>query len=393
MIITIDGIKYELATAHKIAKVVGGSLDEWGHITIPAQVEYQEQSYQVVEIKKCAFTNIDNIGSATIDAKIIGKMAFAQCKTLKKVIIGNNVLEIQDGAFSDCSALTTVKMNECVSTIGKAAFLDCVSLQSIKVPNSVENIADAAFCGCNSLQNVYIGKNTKIIGARAFYNTSIKSITLPKSVEILSKEAFGECAKLKTIIIYGKLKEISEDIVFGSPKVEEIFVCDRYKMNNCKLGLDRYIGCVKLMEEQNATAENASISKLWVSHLSYEDQLERIEWKCFREEILKRDKYKCVKCGSTEKLNVHHKYYIKSLLPWEYHPSTLMTLCDDCHEKLHEEEGVIEYTHIAGSMVAQSIKFNQCPKCNGTGYLPQYSHVGEGICFACMGTGKKDNIH
>lgn len=26
-----------------------------------------------------------------------------------------------------------------------------------------------------------------------------------------------------------------------------------------------------------------------------------------------------------------------------------------------------------------------CPRCGGTGYLPQYRHVENGICFKCRG--------
>jgi DnaJ-class molecular chaperone len=29
-----------------------------------------------------------------------------------------------------------------------------------------------------------------------------------------------------------------------------------------------------------------------------------------------------------------------------------------------------------------------CPRCNGSGYLPQYGHVENGICFRCRGNGK-----
>ena len=29
----------------------------------------------------------------------------------------------------------------------------------------------------------------------------------------------------------------------------------------------------------------------------------------------------------------------------------------------------------------------KCPKCGGTGYIPAYNHVEEGICFLCDGSG------
>lgn len=33
------------------------------------------------------------------------------------------------------------------------------------------------------------------------------------------------------------------------------------------------------------------------------------------------------------------------------------------------------------------IKSDVCPKCGGSGYLPEYKHVQNGICFRCEGKG------
>ena len=38
----------------------------------------------------------------------------------------------------------------------------------------------------------------------------------------------------------------------------------------------------------------------------------------------------------------------------------------------------------------------KCPKCSGTGHIPQYNHVEDGICFDCSGSGwidKKEYEH
>jgi 5-methylcytosine-specific restriction endonuclease McrA len=34
-------------------------------------------------------------------------------------------------------------------------------------------------------------------------------------------------------------------------------------------------------------------------------------------------------------LNVHHKYYINGHMPWEYNNDSLITLCNECHQKRH----------------------------------------------------------
>lgn len=31
-----------------------------------------------------------------------------------------------------------------------------------------------------------------------------------------------------------------------------------------------------------------------------------------------------------------------------------------------------------------------CKKCHGSGYIPEYRHIQDGICFLCWGTGKND---
>jgi len=71
------------------------------------------------------------------------------------------------------------------------------------------------------------------------------------------------------------------------------------------------------------------------SKMTYRQQLKTEEWKAKRLEILERDGHKCTECGSTESLQVHHLYYRKTKLAWEYPNKALATLCKDCHEDEH----------------------------------------------------------
>lgn len=69
--------------------------------------------------------------------------------------------------------------------------------------------------------------------------------------------------------------------------------------------------------------------------MKYADQLKTKEWKARRLEILERDNHTCTQCGSKEKLQVHHLYYRKTKLAWEYPDKALTTLCSVCHEDEH----------------------------------------------------------
>lgn len=67
---------------------------------------------------------------------------------------------------------------------------------------------------------------------------------------------------------------------------------------------------------------------------NYSELLKDPRWQRKRLEIFQLDAFQCRDCNSKEKmLNVHHLYYLKDALPWEYPNSALVTLCSDCHER------------------------------------------------------------
>lgn len=83
-------------------------------------------------------------------------------------------------------------------------------------------------------------------------------------------------------------------------------------------------------------------------------------------------------------LHVHHKRYVENWLPWEYKDDDLITYCPDCHKKWHEENKVKYYVQDENGNLKEEV-YQTCYSCDGTGYLPQYKHVDNGICFKCGG--------
>ena len=86
------------------------------------------------------------------------------------------------------------------------------------------------------------------------------------------------------------------------------------------------------------------------------------------------------------KLHVHHKYYVIGNKPWEYPNDCLITLCSDCHEKLHHD-GIVEIPVYAIDSNGRKIKmeYTPCNRCNGLGYIKEYLYYKGGICFRCNG--------
>lgn len=72
---------------------------------------------------------------------------------------------------------------------------------------------------------------------------------------------------------------------------------------------------------------------------TYSQLLKDPRWQKKRLEIMNRDDWSCQECCDTsEMLVVHHKYYDKKLMPWEYPEKCYMTLCNSCHEQYHKDE-------------------------------------------------------
>lgn len=81
--------------------------------------------------------------------------------------------------------------------------------------------------------------------------------------------------------------------------------------------------------------------------MDYSELLRHPFWQKRRLEILQRDKFACRECtDKLSNLQIHHLYYIKDALPWEYPDEALITVCDLCHLKLEFYKFLKKYARI-----------------------------------------------
>jgi hypothetical protein len=67
---------------------------------------------------------------------------------------------------------------------------------------------------------------------------------------------------------------------------------------------------------------------------TYSERLRDPRWQKKRLEIMQRDGFACTLCQDERAtLNVHHCYYEQDRDPWDYPDTSLLTLCQPCHEK------------------------------------------------------------
>lgn len=73
------------------------------------------------------------------------------------------------------------------------------------------------------------------------------------------------------------------------------------------------------------------------SSAAYAALLKRKEWKAFSDKFRYFKSNACHVCKRCDKpTHIHHIYYEKDKMPWDYPFDALLLLCSGCHEALHD---------------------------------------------------------
>ncbi len=237
----------------------------------------------------------------------IGRNAFANSTTVRKVIIFENIQSIESGAFSGCNSLMSLQIPNSVQSIGGSVVQGCTSLRSIATPFIGENrnatsnnflgyffgasaysynktfvpeslktlsvtgattIGNYALSSCVGLNIVTIGDEVSAIGERAFYDckgltnvtigngvqtikwgafsncTNLTKVTIPNSVTTLGTNTFSECVNLQNVEIGNRVSEIPSDMFWDCSKLVTIVI----PSSVTKIGNHAFGSCESLKE-------------------------------------------------------------------------------------------------------------------------------------------------
>ena len=155
-------------------------------------------------------------------------------ETIRKAVIPEGEICIEDSQFAGCTALEEVKIPDSVTSIGDYAFFGCSSLTNIVIPDSVTSIGDHAFSGCSSLTSIVIPASVTSIGMYAFDGCSSLKKIIDKSWEKYEK------FKLKWLIEHGfSLNDlITELSSFLSEQAEETSLEEAFADWECYYGFN-----------------------------------------------------------------------------------------------------------------------------------------------------------
>ena len=233
-------------------------------------------AYEVTGIGEC------NVSKIAIPREHNGKPvtkikenAFRGNATLKSVIIGDNIENVEAFAFGDCKNLEQLSINS--KNIGYRSFNPCTTLKKVIIGKNVEKCDELIFWGCNNLSDLTIlteiadisnrtlnvGKLLKEIkvnednrkykvengvlfskdGKKLYaYPTGKTEDTyvFPSTLKEIGNRAFASCSNLKKIEIPQSIEKVG-DLAF-----RDCLGLVRINVNTSEIGALCFFACVNL---------------------------------------------------------------------------------------------------------------------------------------------------
>ena len=224
----VDGICYDIwtedmqprsiVTNNEVVVTYSSTTNNYPYLTtttIPETVTYNGITYTVVGIWNSAFAN---------------------CSSLKSIVIPNSVNMIGEKAFYN-TALTTIHLSKFVRVLYPSAFENCKSLNSVNI--ECENLTSYAkiFSGCTALESVVW--NVKKTDSSPFSNiTTVKSFTFGESVEIIPSACCRSMSKLTSITIPDSVTYIGDQAFENCTSLSSITIGDHVE----RIGKDAFTG-------------------------------------------------------------------------------------------------------------------------------------------------------
>ncbi len=172
------------------------------------------------------------------DAETISEYAFFRFSGLKKLTLGEGVVNVSNSAFSNCISLKRLEISDSIKKIGVSAFNSCTALEYIVMGGSVEHFSGLAFYDCKSL---YALELTDIASwCNAFFYTDstgtanplvyadvlivngkeIDELVIPEGVKKITTLAFIGF-KGTTIVFPSTLRTIEDTAFYMCPNIGE----------------------------------------------------------------------------------------------------------------------------------------------------------------------------
>ena len=223
---------------YQLEKVIVPSLDTW------LNIQFMDEKANLLIVAKNLYIGDELLTKLVIPGKYkkINDYAFANCASIKEVIVEEGVEEIGDDAFCDCrgrdnaSQIESVVLPHSLKKLGHdngpfnfgykhGVFAGCQKLKSIVIPSQIKILTNRLFQGCSSLTNVELPPYLEEIEYDVFKGCdSLEELNLPSTLELMT---ISGLKFLKRINIPHGLKKIIS--LKDCPLIEELYIPDSVK--------------------------------------------------------------------------------------------------------------------------------------------------------------------
>ena len=156
--------------------------------------EYTSANYTTVDINEKGEYTYRYYSPALTEVDLsslesLGRYAFAMCKGLENVKLGDSLSEIPEAAFQYCDKLSKINLEKVVS-VGDYAFAEC-AIGEVEL-SSAASIGKYAFCYNAELGSLVLGTDNLVIGEGAFsYCDTLKSVAGEELASYVGDFAFA----------------------------------------------------------------------------------------------------------------------------------------------------------------------------------------------------------
>lgn len=189
-------------------------------IEIPSTVNTIEQG----AFENC--TSLERIDLSKTSVIEISEETFRGCKNLKEVILPEGIVSIQANAFQGCGALEQINFSETknLKKIGSGAFANCISLKEIVIPQNVTVIGGGAFAYCIGLENITIPGSVSEFGQAVLEgvaNVTVKSIVNSYAYDYAVKKGLNFEA-ISDEILVSDITVANENITYTKENIKRL---------------------------------------------------------------------------------------------------------------------------------------------------------------------------
>ena len=211
-----------------------------------------------VSIGHAAFEECEKWRGDVVIEAYVSSEAFRGCQSLRSVVLGERVKEIERYAFAGCKSLKEIVLPDSVRRIGDSAFEDCSGVKRMVLPKGQVVRGYSVFSGMTGLEEVVTADNMlwsdgtlydmrdstllvytgsgdvrlpewvrRIDGGAFSHNNRMRKVAVPNGIISPGIGAFEGCMRLEEAVV--DCERVGDGMFCGCKRLRSVTLTDRVK--------------------------------------------------------------------------------------------------------------------------------------------------------------------